>query len=129
MSSKILRELGRQDLILSVWSAAFARALDGSPPTALQYVASVAAEQADHAVEALRLLLDVEFRVASQRERETGYMTWEKFVAAPFVDADGFAELATADYQISNIRVSPSEATQTNYARPGWATHVLWYNK
>jgi hypothetical protein len=60
---KLLKELDRRDLILAVWSAEFVRALGGSAQTLAEapqvqyHMAERAAESANQAVEALRLLL------------------------------------------------------------------------
>ena len=138
MSTKILKELDRQSLILAVWSAEFTRALDGTAnavgsPVVLRNLAERAAESADRAIEAIRILLDVEFRLASYDELERCYMPWEKFVDACrnnlLTGEDGYGELATDDYYVSNIRVYPVVAVDPNHVRPRWATHVLWYNK
>lgn len=130
----ILKEFDRQNLILSVWSAEFARSLGGiasaGSPVLLRLLAERAAASADRAVEAIRLLLDVEFRLASHDELERCYMPWEKFVDAcrNVTVMDGYGELATDDY-VSNIRVYPVVVVDPGYVRPSWATHVCWYSK
>jgi hypothetical protein len=136
VSTKILKELDRQSLILAVWSTEFTRALDGTAsavgsPVVLRNLAERAAESADRAIEAIRILLDVEFRLASYDELERCYMPWEKFVDAcrNVAVMDGYAELATNEHYVSNIRVYPVVAVDPGYVRPSWATHVLWYNK
>jgi hypothetical protein len=64
------------------------------------------------------------------------HMTWEAFLeridSGMFTDDDGFGELATSD-QYSNVTIHPSdvdgELARSEYNRPDWATHVVWYNK
>lgn len=129
----------RRELVVAVWAAEFTRALGGtaqSEPTSaaiLRRLAERAADSADRAVEALRLFIDVEFRLASGGELDDCYMTWEKFVAAcrggALTDDDGHGELATDEHYISSLRVHPSKALRNDYPRPDWATHVCWYNK
>jgi hypothetical protein len=151
---KIVKELDRRDLVLAVWSAEFVRALANEnghnsvqertrDPMILRERAERSAERADRAIEALRLLVDVEFRspvmahapAGSERVEVDGqcHMPWEDFVAncraTAFTDDDGFGVLATHNLRISNIRVYPSEALHRGYDRPSWATHVVWYNK
>ena len=59
------------------------------------------------------------------------HMTWEEFAesveAGDFIDDDGFGDLATATHY-SSVSINPSDITEA-YARPAWATHVVWYNK
>lgn len=134
----LAKQLDRKELVLAVWAAEFTRAL-GSPyaeahdAAILRSRAEDAARSADRAVEALRLLVDVEFRLASTDELRDCYMTWEEFVygceSTALTDYDGFGELATADHHVSNVRVDPSDALDESYVRPDWATHVAWYNK
>lgn len=61
------------------------------------------------------------------------HMTWEHFAEAvedgSFIDYDGYGDLATAD-QCSDITVSPSKlAKGSNWKKPAWASHVVWYNR
>ncbi|MBK7823143.1 MAG: hypothetical protein IPJ61_19345 [Tessaracoccus sp.] len=59
------------------------------------------------------------------------HMTWEEFAESvkegDFIDDDGFGDLATATHY-SSVSINPSDITEA-YARPAWATHVVWYNK
>lgn len=137
---KYAKEFDRKDLVLAVWAAEFTRALGGKTfatsrdGALLSRLAENAAQSADRAVEALRLLIDVEFQLIPTKEMVNGcYMPWEEFVACcesnAFTNDDGFGELATTDHHVSNIRVYPSDALDKNYVRPDWATHVNWYNK
>jgi hypothetical protein len=132
------QQLDRKDLVLAVWAAEFTRTLAGAPSAKnsaalLQCLAERAAESADRAVEALRLFLTVEFRVASYDELDRCYMTWEKFVGyctgSALTEDDGHGELATDDHHVSNVRVYVGDAIRSDYDRPTWATHVCWYNK
>jgi hypothetical protein len=121
----------------AVWAAEFTRALHGerAQSAAIQRrLAESAAESADRAVDALRLRVDVEFRLAHKDDLDDCYMAWADFVdacrAGGFTDDDGHGELATDDRHVSNIRIYPNEAIRgDNYSRPDWATHVIWYNK
>lgn len=135
---KYAKELDRRDLVLAVWAAEFTRSLGGAPlsrdVTLLRRCTEQAAESADRAVEALRLLIDVEFQLIPAKEIANGcYMPWAKFVACcesnGITDDDGFGELATTDHHVSNLRVHPRDALDKNYVRPDWATHINWYNK
>ncbi len=128
-------ELDRKELVLAVWAAEFARRMNGSAEAivdgpVLRLMTESAAKSADRLIEALRLLIDVEFGPIGQDDY---YVTWEAFVetcqSGGFVNDDGFGELATADRQVSNTRVHPSDALDPSYSRPAWATHVCWYNK
>ena len=135
------KELDRRELVLAVWAAEFTRALNGVAPhdatphdaTILRRLAESAAKSADRAVEALRLLVDVKFRLAEPDELESCYMPWEEFVSCcetnALTDDDGHGELATTDHHVSNVRIHPRDAINEGYVRPDWATHVCWYNK
>lgn len=135
------KELDRQHLITAIWSAEFVRRLGGTQESELarastpllRTMAKNAAQFADRAVEAFRLLVDVEFRRASYDELDDCYMPWAEFVAScranAFIDDDGFAELATEDHHVSDVRLYPSDAIREDYKRPDWATHVCWYNR
>jgi hypothetical protein len=56
------------------------------------------------------------------------HLAWDEFAArcraGTYVDADGFADLATAE-EVSEISIAPSRV-DTDF-RPPWATHVVWY--
>jgi len=130
------KELNRRELVLAVWAAEFTRALSGVAPhdaPILRRLAENAAKSADRAVEALRLLIDVKFRLAEPDELESCYMPWKEFVSCcetnAFTSDDGFGELATTDHHVSDVRVHPRDALDESYVRPDWATHVCWYNK
>lgn len=61
------------------------------------------------------------------------HMTWDDFAEScedgSFIDYDGDGHLATAD-KCSNITVLPSMLEDgSNWKKPDWATHVVWYNK
>lgn len=62
------------------------------------------------------------------------HMTFEAFVEAAaegdLIDDDGFGELATVD-SYSDVVIMPSDvaADAAAFARPAWATHVVWYNR
>jgi hypothetical protein len=135
------KELDRRDLILAIWAAEFTRTIGGlgglggrSPLVNdvmhLRRCAELAAASADRAVEALRLLVDVEFTPPDAND--DCHLTWDDFItscrATAFTDDDGHGALATAD-RVSNIRVCPSDAMSERFVRPDWATHVYWYNK
>jgi hypothetical protein len=68
VSNVIAKQLDRRELVLAVWSAEFARALDKTTLSATHDVplqrrlAEEAAKSADLAVEALRLLVDDEYK-------------------------------------------------------------------
>jgi hypothetical protein len=135
---KYAKELDRRALAHAVWAAEFARRMNGGAEAvvdgpALRLMTEIAAKSADRLVESLRFLIDVEFHLADAGELENHYMTWEKFVACcqsgALTDDDGFGELATADHQVSDVSVDPSDAIDGSYARPNWATHVCWYNR
>jgi hypothetical protein len=130
------------ELMLVVWSAEFVRALNGAQSksgVAQQHFAEQAAERADRAVEALRLLVDVKFRRAE--DDDLGRMTWDNFVgccrSGELTDDDGHGELATVSrdlegreqLHVSNVSVYPGDAIDKSYAAPDWATHVVWYSK
>jgi hypothetical protein len=140
------KHLNRHELVLAVWAAEFTRSLGSVPvmenpqtasfPTTapiLRLLAQRAASSADRMVEALRLLIDVEFRLASYDELDDCYLTWDKFIACcqggALTDAHGHGELATEDHHVSNVRIVPSEALSESYVRPDWATHVRWYDR
>lgn len=139
MSINYAKELDRRELVLAVWAAEFTRALGGKTFATshdaflLSRLAEDAAKSADRAVEALRLLIDVQFRLADPDELESCYMPWEEFVSCcetnTLTDDDGHGELATKDHHVSNVRIFPGDAIDKNYVRPDWATHVCWYNK
>jgi hypothetical protein len=44
------------------------------------------------------------------------------------IDYDGHGRLAT-NQMVSNIIIYPSRITTSNFSWPGWATHVVWYNR
>lgn len=142
----LVKQFDRHELVLAVWAAEFTRALGSVPvmgdPQAsgfrttapiLRLLAKRAADSADRMVEALRLLTEVDFRIASYDELDDQYMTWEKFVACcqsgSLTDYDGHGELATDDHHVSNVRVGPGDVLREGYVRPDWATHVCWYNR
>jgi len=135
----IAKELDRKDLVLAVWAAEFARRMNGGAEVVadgpvLRSMTEKAAWSADRLVEALRLLIEVEFSPIPEDDQNNDcYMTWQSFIgtceSGGFVDDDGFGELATADLQVSDVRIQPSEARDLGYVRPPWATHVCWYNK
>jgi len=132
------KQLDRRALLTSVWAAEFTRTLGGNAqsdalsPVIQRHLAEVAAESADRAVEVLRLLFEVEFRLASGDELNDRFMTWEKFIACchggALTDDHGHGELATDDHHISNVRIHPGNALHHSYIRPDWATHVRWYD-
>ena len=149
---KLVKEFDRSALVLAVWSAEFVRAFSAQEDLSVQalsaraltdlstvstetrdHLTRRAAASADQAVEALRLLIDVEFRLMDPGVQEDCRMPWWDFVescrALALTDDDGFGELATDDRHVSNVRVYPSEALGTTYDRPRWATHVVWYSK
>jgi len=136
--SDFLKQSDRREILIAVWSADFVRNLNGKAelaesPVVLQRLAARAADCADRAINALRLLIEVEFRLLSSEELERCYMTWEDFVAGcrgnTLRDSDGYGELATADHHVSDLRIVPSGTFGARYVRPDWATHVCWYNK
>lgn len=45
-----------------------------------------------------------------------------------FIDYDGWGYWAT-EFQMSNIRVNPSDTENPEFNPPEWATHVMWFNK
>ena len=130
------KHLDRNELVLAVWAAEFARCMNGAASVrlgapAMREMADRAAESANRLVEAIHLLTEVEFRVASADE-VNDLMTWEKFVAAcqqGGVNKGGYGELTTDDHHVSNVRVHPSSALSESYVRPDWATHVRWYDR
>lgn len=131
-----IKHVDRRELLIAVWSAEFTRALAGkaelaTSPVVLRRLAERAANSADRTIEALRLLVEVEFRLASAGELDDCYMTWEKFVAychdGTLTDDHGHGTLATDDDHVSNVRVHPGDALHDSYVRPDWATHVCWY--
>jgi hypothetical protein len=133
------KKLDRKELVLAVWAAEFARHMNGGAEgiadvPVLRSLTKKAATSADRLVEALRLLIEVEFSPIPEDDQNNNcYMLWQSFIDAcesgAFIDDDGFGELATADLQVSNVLIQPSEARDLGYVRPSWATHVCWYNK
>jgi hypothetical protein len=73
-----IKSLDRRDLILAVWAAEFTCALGGTAMSqggaGLHAAAFSASRCADRAVEALRLLADVEFRIAVRDDLNNHYM-------------------------------------------------------
>ena len=136
--SDFLKQSDRREILIAIWSAEFVRHLDGKAelaesPVVLQRLAARAANCADRTIDALRLLVEVEFRFLSGAEIDRHSMTWGGFVAGcrgnTLRDSDGYGELATADHHVSNLRIEPSGTFGARYVRPDWATHVCWYNK
>jgi hypothetical protein len=118
----VSKQADRRELALAVWAAEFARFVGTSPQAEQQSLAEAAAKSANRAVEALDLYLfeGVEFAPVGY------YMTWKEFHSASLRGSPrGHGKWATADGRVSSEKVT--DVGDGEYARPSWATHVVWY--